>query len=99
MPNRIIALFLLLAAQEAQADCTRGVYRAGCTTPNGAVMAGPNGAAAVNQNGMHTTQQYDYYHAPNTIAPGTNATGWRGNSATKAVQQGCAFVNGKRVCN
>ena len=40
MPNRIIALFLLLAAQEAQADCTRGVYRAGCTTPNGAVMAG-----------------------------------------------------------
>jgi hypothetical protein len=29
---------------------------------------------------------------------GTSATGARGNTATKAVAPGCAFVNGQRVC-
>ena len=33
------------------------------------------------------------------VAPGTNIQVRRGNSATKAVQPGCAFVNGKRVRN
>jgi hypothetical protein len=29
---------------------------------------------------------------------GTTATDARGNTATKAVAPGCAFVNGQRVC-
>jgi hypothetical protein len=63
-------------------ECAKGVVRAGCAGPNGAVVAGPNG--------VHTTKS-----APR---PGTTATGARGNTATKAVEPGCAFVNGQRVC-
>jgi hypothetical protein len=97
----IIALFLLLAAQEANAaECGSTAYRAGCTTPNGAVGVGPNGAATYNKNtgAVHTTQPNNSYHSTQ-VTPGTNVQGRRGNSATKAMQQGCAFVNGKRVCN
>jgi hypothetical protein len=101
MSRFIIALFLLLAAQEANAaECGSTANRAGCTTPNGAVDVGPNGAATYNKNtgAVHTAQPTTLSHS-NQVAPGTNVQGVRGNSATKAVQQGCAFVNGKRVCN
>ena len=70
-------------------ECAAGVVRAGCAGPNGAVVAGPRGAAAVGTNGMRMRS------APRA---GTTATGARGNTATKAVALGCAFVNGQRVC-
>jgi hypothetical protein len=86
----IVALFLLLAAQQANAaECGSTANRAGCV--------GSNGAATYNKNTgqAHTAQPY---HS-SEVAPGEHAQGWRGNSATKAVEPGCAFVNGKRVCN
>ena len=70
-------------------ECAAGVVRAGCAGPNGAVVAGPRGAAAAGTNGMRMRS------APQA---GTSATGARGNTATKAVAPGCAFVNGQRVC-
>ena len=70
-------------------ECAAGVVRAGCAGPNGAVVAGPRGAAAAGTNGMRVKS------AP---PAGTTATGARGNTATKAVQSGCAFVDGQRVC-
>jgi hypothetical protein len=97
----IIALFLLLvAAQTANAACGSTANRAGCTTPNGAVGAGPNGAASYNKNTgtVHSTESNSADRS-NQVAPGTNVQGSRGNRATKAVEPGCAFVNGKRVCN
>jgi hypothetical protein len=70
-------------------ECAAGVVRAGCAGPNGAVVAGPRGAAAAGTHGMRIRS------APQAS---TTATGARGNTATKAVQSGCAFVNGERVC-
>src|ERR1700710_2179743 len=90
MSRIVIALLLLVAAQEANAaECGSTANRAGCV--------GPNGAATYNKNTgvAHTAQPY---HS-NEVAPGTHAEGWRGNSATKGMEQGCAFVNGRRVCN
>ena len=90
MSRFIIALFLLLAAQEANAaECGSTANRAGCVRANGAATYNKNTGA------VHTAQPY---HS-NQVAPGTNVQGERGNSATKAVEPGCAFVNGKRVCN
>src|ERR1700712_759740 len=86
----IVALLLLLAAQEVNAaECGSTANRAGCV--------GPNGAASYNKNTgqAHTAQPYHL----NEVAPGEHAQGRRGNSATKAVEPGCAFVNGRRVCN
>ena len=98
MSRFIIGLFLLLAAQEVNAaECGSTANRAGCVGPNGAVGAGPNGAAAYNKN-TERARTAQPYHS-NEVAPGAHAQGWRGNSATKAVEPGCAFVNGKRVCN
>ena len=88
----IIALFLLFAAQQANAECGSTANRASCV--------GPNGAATYNKNtGQTHTTQSNTYHRSNQVTPGTNVQGSRGNSATKAVQQGCAWVNGRRVCN
>jgi hypothetical protein len=90
MSRFIVALFLLLAAQQANAaECGSTANRAGCV--------GPNGAATYNKNtgAVHTGQSSQ----SNQVAPGTNVQGRRGNSATKAVEPGCAYVNGKRVCN
>ena len=90
MTRVIIALFLLFAAQQANAaECGSTANRAGCV--------GPNGAATYNKNTgvAHTAQPY---HS-NQVAPGAHVEGARGNTATKAVAPGCAFVNGKRVCN
>jgi hypothetical protein len=89
MTRFIIVLVLLVgAAQEANAECGSTANRAGCI--------GPNGAATYNKN---TGEGHTNYSHSNQVAPGTNVQGRRGNSATKAVEQGCAFVNGKRVCN
>jgi len=90
MSRIVVVVALLFATQEAVAvECGSTANRAGCV--------GPNGAAAYNKNTgqVHTTR---HYH-PNEVAPGTHVQGWRGNSATKAVQPGCAYVNGRRVCN
>jgi hypothetical protein len=90
MSRIIIALFLLLAVQEADAaTCGSTANRAGCV--------GPNGAATYNKNtgAVHSAQPY----RTNRVAPGTSVQGARGNSATKALAPGCAFVNGRRVCN
>src|SRR5260370_23525761 len=85
-----VLLLLVGIIRTAQAvECAAGVVRAGCAGPNGAVVAGPRGAAAAGTNGMRMRS------APRA---GTTATGVRGNTATKAVQSGCAFVNGERVC-
>jgi hypothetical protein len=92
MTRFIIVLVLLVgAAQEANAECGTTANRAGCV--------GPNGAATYNKNTgeAHATQPNNSHS--NQVAPGTNVQGRRGNSATKAAQQGCAFVNGKRVCD
>jgi hypothetical protein len=86
----IVAACLLVPALAANAaTCGSTANRAGCV--------GPNGAAGYNKNtgAVHTAQPY---HG-NQVAPGTNVQGVRGNSATKAVQPGCAFVNGRRVCS
>ena len=88
----VVTVLLLLAGVVPTAhavECAAGVVRAGCAGPNGAVVAGPRGAAAAGTNGMRVKS------AP---PAGTTATGARGNTATKAVQSGCAFVNGERVC-
>ena len=83
-------LFLFVALQEANAvECGLTANRAGCV--------GPNGAATYNRNTgqVHTVDPYQ----SNQVAPGTHVQGRRGNSTTKAVEPGCAFVNGRRVCN
>jgi hypothetical protein len=109
MTRFIIALCLLFTAHEANAACGSTANRAGCNTPNGAVAVGPNGVATANKNtgtvktfnrnsgGGYSTQSNKNYPT-NQVAPGTTVQGRRGNNATKAVQQGCAFVNGQRVC-
>jgi hypothetical protein len=90
MSRVIIALVFLMNAQQAlAAECGSTANRAGCV--------GPNGAASYNKNTgqTHSAQRY----RSNGVAPGEHAEGWRGNSATKAMEPGCAFVNGRRVCN
>lgn len=85
-----VASCLLVAAQAADAaTCGSTANRAGCV--------GANGAASYNKNtgAVHTGQPYH----TNQAAPGTQVQGRRGNSATKAVQPGCAYVNGRRVCS
>jgi hypothetical protein len=90
MKSTLIAISIVLpllagATPTAQAvECARGVVRAGCAGPNGAVVAGPRGAAVRGRS---------------AVRPGTTATGAHGNTATKAVAPGCAFVNGQRVCH
>ena len=90
MSRIVAALVLVLVAQQAGAvECGSTANRAGCV--------GPNGAAGYNKN---TGQVHTATPSPtNEVAPGTHVQGWRGNSATKAVQPGCAYVNGRRVCN
>jgi hypothetical protein len=87
MSRLIVALFLLTAAQQAYAvECGSTANRAGCV--------GPNGAASYNKNtgAVHSGQT-------NQVAPGETVRGRNGNTATKALEPGCAFVNGRRVCN
>ena len=76
------ALLVGLPAPAKAIQCAKGVYRAGCVGPGGAVVAGPRGVVG-------TTNQ---------VRPGTRVIGPRGNTATKAIAPGCAFVNGQRVC-
>ncbi|MFL5254528.1 MAG: hypothetical protein ACJ8AI_16845 [Rhodopila sp.] len=86
----IATLFLLFSLQQADAvECGSTANRSGCV--------GPNGAKTYNKNTgqAHTAQRY---HS-NTVAPGATVQGGRGNHATKAVEPGCAYVNGRRVCN
>ena len=95
MKNTLIAISIVLpllagAIPTAHAvECAKGVVRAGCAGPNGAVVAGPRGVAAAGTSGVRTRA---------VPAAGMTAPGARGNTATKAVAPGCAFVNGQRVC-
>ena len=80
----------LIAARQAHAvECGSTANRAGCV--------GPGGAATYNKNTgqAHTAEPYNR----NRAAPGTTVHGSQGNTATKAAEPGCAYVNGKRVCN
>ena len=89
MSRFIIALFLLLAAQQQMppsADRPR-------TGPAGRPQW--SGDLQQEHGGVHSAQPY---HS-NEVAPGTSVRGRYGNTATKAVEPGCAFVNGRRVCN
>ena len=91
MRHVIAALLLLATAASAQAaTCGQTANRAGCV--------GPNGGATYNKNtgAVHTGRTY---HPSNQVVPGTHVEGARGNSATKALAPGCAYVNGRRVCN
>jgi hypothetical protein len=86
----ILGALLAFGAPAAYAaTCGQTANRAGCV--------GPNGAASYNKNtgAVHSGQAYHY----NRVAPGAHVEGARGNSATKAVAPGCAYVNGRRVCN
>lgn len=85
----LFAVFLLCVGQPASAvECGSTANRAGCV--------GANGAATYNKNTgqVHKARPYPY----NSVAPGTHVQGTRGNTATKALQPGCAWVNGKKVC-
>ena len=85
------SLFAIAAALLLLAGVIPTAHAVKCAA--GAVRAGcagPNGAAVVGPNGVHKT-------APPPA--GTTVNGARGNSVTKAVRPGCAFVNGTRVCN
>lgn len=85
----VVGAMLLTVSTAHAASCVNGVYRAGCV--------GANGAATYNKDTgeAHTVRSSDY----NRVAPGTHVQGYRGNSATKAVEPGCTWVNGRRVCN
>ena len=77
----IVALFLLLAAQQANAaECGSTANREGCV--------GANGAATYNKNtGVARTAQP--YHL-NEVAPGAHAEGWRVSSAYRAAMYNAA---------
>jgi hypothetical protein len=98
MTYTAFVLLLLLAASSAHAECGSTAYRAGCNTQHGAIIVGPNGTSTYNKNNgtVHTTNGNS---SGDTVAPGTNIYGRRGNSATKALEPGCAWVNGRKVCN
>ncbi|MBS0641996.1 MAG: hypothetical protein U1E70_21950 [Acetobacteraceae bacterium] len=90
MRTIMAALLLVGLASSAQAaTCGQTANRAGCV--------GPNGAATYNKNtgAVRTGRTYP----PPAVAPGAHVQGARGNSATKALAPGCAYVNGQRVCN
>ncbi len=91
MLRTLIAASLLLMAAHAATAATCG------STANRAGCVGPNGAAGYNKNtgAVHTARPY----GANRVAPGTSVHGVRGNSATKALAPGCAYVNGRRVCS
>jgi hypothetical protein len=86
---RFLLLALLIGAPSvAEAGCGQTANYAGCS--------GQNGAGVYNKNsGAVHGGQYNTYHRP---APGTSASGWRGNSATKGVGT-CNWVNGQRYCH
>ncbi len=90
MARYIMLVVLLFAGQQAEAaSCGQTANRAGCVGANGAV--GYNKNTGVVRGGST-------YHS-NQVAPGAHVQGTRGNSATKALAPGCAYVNGRRVCN
>ena len=88
---RLIPVFMLLfAVQQAEAaSCGQTANRAGCVGANGAVGYNKNTGA------VHGGRVYH----PNEVAPGAHVEGARGDSATKTLAPGCAYVNGRRVCN
>ena len=85
------ALLLLAATPAAHAvECRQGVNRAGCVGAKGAVTTGPQGTSAVDKNGKTASTR--------SSPPAGTTTSKNGNSATKAAQSGCYYVNGQRKC-
>jgi hypothetical protein len=87
----ITSLLLMTPPTLASAACGSGQNWAGC-----------QGYGAINKNSgeVYRAQPYHYaqpYHG-GEVAPGTSVSGWRGNTGTKAFEQGCAWVNGRREC-
>ena len=84
-------LLLMAGTPAAHAvECRQGVNRAGCVGANGAVTTGPRGTSAAGKNGETASTR-------SPPAPGTT-TSKNGNTATKAAQSGCYYVNGERKC-
>ena len=81
MVRTIIALFLLFAAQQANAaECGSTANRAGCVGPT------------ERQPTRKTPGWLTRTALPlEPVAPGVHVEGAHGNSATKAVAPGCAF--------
>jgi hypothetical protein len=95
MSRVVFVLCLLFTTQQGvAAECGSTANRAGCVGPNGAVGVGPKGAGSYNRNTGTVRRTY-----PHQVAPGTQVEGRYGNRATKGVEQGCGWVNGRRVCN
>jgi len=83
-------LFAIATVLPLLAGVIPTAHAAGCVAGAArAGCAGPNGAAVAGPNGVYRTSPPQ---------AGTSATGPRGNTVTKGLQPGCAFVNGKRVC-
>jgi hypothetical protein len=98
MIRLVLAAGLILgAATPAFAGrCANGQNFAGCAGGGeGAIYNKNTGAYHSGSNTMG-----GYYHRPGygNVAPGTSVEGRYGNSATKAFQQGCAWVDGRREC-
>jgi hypothetical protein len=83
------SLALLVGGISSSAEAARCAAGA-----NGAACAGPNGAVARGNGGVHTAGPVVH----STAQPGASVTGRGGNTATKALAPGCAYVNGQRVC-
>jgi hypothetical protein len=92
----VAAIFLIgTAAYAHAAECRNGQNFAGCAGGGSAGVYNKNTGAYHSGNTMG-----GYYHRPGygQVAPGTSVEGRYGNSATKAFQSGCAWVNGRREC-
>jgi hypothetical protein len=84
------ALFAIATVVLLLAGVIPTAHAAECAAgANRAGCVGPNGTVVAGPNGVKKT-------APPPA--GTTVKGKGGNSATKALQSGCAWVNGKRVC-
>ena len=110
----VLFLLSVCMSQACAATCGSTTNLAGCVGPNGAATYNKNtgqaGAYNKNTGQLHTAQPYNVapgVHVRATTsaynynygAPGTHVQTSGGNSATKALQPGCAWANGTKVCN
>ena len=98
-PNKLEARYVPLHHRSVSAhDCTAGECR------RVRIDRKPSGPRRPQWSRDRITKIRGRFIPPNLpirneVAPGTSVRGRYGNSATKAVEPGCAFVNGRRVCN
>ena len=90
MKSGVIGLILVLAIPPVLSTtahalaCAAGSHAAGCVGHNGAVVA--------RSGGVHKGAAMVGPKGVHTAAPAVI-------TATKALEPGCAFVNGKRICH